>query len=471
MHRPSTLSRRTRVLAFLLCTVQFVDVLGVTIIVVALPTLQHDLAMSDAQGSLVVSIYALCFGAFLIPAGRLADVFGHKRLLLLGMALFLAASLLGGAAFSGYVVIAARALQGLGAAIAIPAALAILSNEMPEGPARNRALGIWTAAGAAGGVSGFALGGVLTDALGWRSVFLLNSPIILGALVLVPLLMRQTGRIHTDAARTFDVLTALMLPAGMFFTIAGISRIQSAGVFSLPVGGSILVGFFLVIVCARRQRALTEPLVPIEILEARSLRAASMVAFTLTFVTSAAALLITFWLQDVRALNASSSGLLMMSSSIGVVLGSYVGSRMLGATTSIRPVMAGLVALVIATLIQICSLAMNLLPGVITGLAISGAGLGCASVAATVYGLQGSRANHRGIAAGILSAAGPLGTAIGVTMLTTAASIMGNLRRNTTGSPEDAITFGYQCALIGAIGLLLVTLQGLRRSVSAPQRQ
>src|SRR5213075_2966810 len=170
---------RECVMLALLCVAQFVDVLSVTIVVVALPSLQRDLGLATETAQWVVSMYALCFGGFLIVAGRAADVYGARRLFACGLALFAVASLACGLAGTAGVLIAARALQGLGAALAVPAALALVTLRSTEPAERARALAAWTAAGAGGGAAGFVLGGVITSGPGWRWVFLMTVPVAL----------------------------------------------------------------------------------------------------------------------------------------------------------------------------------------------------------------------------------------------------------------------------------------------------
>jgi MFS family permease len=176
-------SSGVRLLVVTLCAVQFIDVLATTVVIVALPAIQADLGLSDGARERVAAIYALLFGALLLLAGRLADAWGARRLFIAGLIAFGAGSVTGGLAPNGVTLIVGRGVQGIGAALAVPAALAMVAGLFPPGAGRNRVLGYWAAAGAVGGAAGFALGGVITDLVNWRWTLLLNVPPILLATV------------------------------------------------------------------------------------------------------------------------------------------------------------------------------------------------------------------------------------------------------------------------------------------------
>jgi MFS family permease len=183
---------RPRAALALLSVAQFVDVLSITIAIVALPSIQRDLSFPQRDLQWVVSIYALLFGGFLMISGRAADLYGRRRMFMAGLALFASASLACGLASTPGSLVVARAAQGLGAALVVPAALSILTVTFSEGAARNRALGVWTAAAAGGGATGFFLGGVITGSLGWRWVFLVNVPVAAVSCVLAALLLSES---------------------------------------------------------------------------------------------------------------------------------------------------------------------------------------------------------------------------------------------------------------------------------------
>lgn len=214
---PAALRGRRWAVLTLLCVVQFIDVLGVTIVTVALPTIGRELGLAEQELQWVASVYALSFGSFLLLAGRAADLYGRRRLFAVGLALFTVASLVCGLASSPAMLLGARTLQGLGAAAAVPAALSLLTTTFPEGPERARALGLWTAAAAGGGVSGFFLGGVLTGALGWHWIFLINVPVGALVLALTPILLLESR--EQGAGRRLDVAGAVTGTAGLVLLV------------------------------------------------------------------------------------------------------------------------------------------------------------------------------------------------------------------------------------------------------------
>jgi MFS family permease len=260
--------RRWAALA-LLCVAQFIDVLGVTIVIVALPAIGRDLGLAEHELHWVASIYALCFGGVLLLAGRAADLYGRRRLFATGLALFTVASLACGLAGSPAMLVGARALQGLGAAVAVPAALSLLTTTFPDGPERARALGVWTAAAAGGGVSGFFLGGVLTGALGWHWVFWVNVPVGVLGLALTPVLLAE----HRDRvpARRLDLAGAATGTAGLVLLVYGFSRAEQVGfataatLGTLALATALLAGFWLV------EGRVTDPLVPLGVFRSHQL--------------------------------------------------------------------------------------------------------------------------------------------------------------------------------------------------------
>src|SRR5207247_7717621 len=206
-------SERRKWLALaLLSAVQFMVVLDIAIVNVALPSIQVDLGFSEQNLQWVISAYALVFGGFLLLGGRAADLLGRRRIFLVGITLFTVASLLAGFAWSEASLISARALQGLGAAVITPAALSILSTTFTEGRERNIALGVWGAVGGFGAAAGVLLGGILTDALGWEWIFRVNVPVGVAAFILAPILLAESRDAHV---KTFDVPGAVLVTGGL----------------------------------------------------------------------------------------------------------------------------------------------------------------------------------------------------------------------------------------------------------------
>ena len=220
----------------LLCTVQFMVVLDIAVVNVALPLIQTDLGFSQENLQWVISAYALLFGGFLLLGGRAADLLGRRRVFMVGIVVFSIASLLSGFAWSEGALIGARATQGLGAAIISPAALSILMTTFAEGPERNTALGAWGAVGAFGAVAGVLLGGVLTDLLSWQWIFYINAPVGVLAFVLAPMLLDES---RDATARGFDLPGAALVTGGLVMLVYAITQAPDYGWGSVET-----IGFF-----------------------------------------------------------------------------------------------------------------------------------------------------------------------------------------------------------------------------------
>jgi EmrB/QacA subfamily drug resistance transporter len=454
--------RRWAALA-LLCVAQFVDVLGVTIVIVALPAIGRDLGLAVQDLQWVASIYALCFGGFLLLAGRAADLYGRRRLFAIGLALFTVASLACGLAGSPAMLVGARALQGLGAAVAVPAALSLLTTTFPDGPERSRALGVWTAAAAGGGITGFFLGGVLTGTLGWHWVFWVNVPVGALGLALTPLLLAETH--HQAAARHLDVVGAVTGTAGLGLLVYGFTHAEQVGfattgtLVTLSLAAALLAGFWLV------EGRVADPIVPHRMFRSRELVGANLAAFTLTAVTSPAGVLGTLYLQQALGYPPTATGLALLPFSLAAIVGSFTGAW-LTAKLRARATMAwGLVTVTGAMLLlsRIPTQRQGGLPWLVTGLVIAGSGLTCASVASTAAGTAAAAGDVQGLASGLLNTAAQIGTALGIAALVTVAAARTSALTGS-GSPTAAqLVDGFRlaffvAALVALLGALVTLL-------------
>ncbi|WP_344294413.1 MFS transporter, partial [Streptomyces synnematoformans] len=257
----------------LCCLAQLMVVLDVSVVNVALPSIEADLGFAAAGLPWVVNGYALVFAGFLLLGGRLADVCGHRRVFLLGLGLFTAASLAGGLAASPGLLVAARAAQGLGAAVLAPATLTVLTAAFPEGAGRTRAVAVWTAAGSAGGTAGNLVGGLLTEALSWRWILLINVPVGVAALVAAARLLPGT-RPHGRRRPRLDLPGAALATAGLLALAYGIARSGTSGwssprtALSLVLGLGVLAGF---VALQARPAAGRTPLLPLRLFRARAI--------------------------------------------------------------------------------------------------------------------------------------------------------------------------------------------------------
>jgi EmrB/QacA subfamily drug resistance transporter len=438
----------------LLCVAQFIDVLGVTVVIVALPSIQRELGFAGQDLQWVVSVYALVFGGCLLLAGRAGDAFGPRRLFMLGLGLFGAASFACGLAPSPLSLVISRAAQALGAAMVVPAALALLTTIYPQGPGRDRALAVWTAAAAGGGAAGFVLGGLITASLGWEWVFLINTPIALISLALAPRALPATR--STDTRRSLDAWGAASVTAGLLAVIYGLTAAENAGLASPRTLAPLTLGIALIATFLLLESRVDAPLVPLGIFRRRMLVGANLTALALTGTTGAAAVLATSHLQQVLDRSPTATGFVFLPFSLCVVAGSAVAPALIARLGARRTAVSGLLGVGAAML-----LFTRISPGggivyLVVGLSLAGASLGGASVAATGVGTAQARPGEQGLIAGLLNTATQLGTAIGIVVLTTiAAARTSAVSGDALNGATPALVEGFQTAYLAAAGLAL----------------
>jgi MFS family permease len=454
---------RRRLVLGLLCSVQFVLVLDVTIVAVALPSLRDGLGFSAEGLQWVISAYVLAFAGFLLLGGRAADLWGRRRLFLAGLATFAAASAWCGLVGASWELVAARAVQGAGAAVVAPAALSLLTTTFAEGASRERALGVWTAAAAGGGATGFLLGGVLTQALGWRAVFLVNVPVGVLGLLLAPVL--PAGRVR-QATRRLDLVGAVTLTGGLSTLVYALSRIERSGSGPGPATWLVLAAAALLgTAFVARERRAVHPLVPLGALRLPGLAGASLVAMLLTAVTTPGVLFSVLYLQDQLGYPPTLVGLTVAPVSVAVVAGSLAGARLVDARRlGARRAMAtgllgvGLGAAALSTMGTSGGLPLPL----VAGFVLSGVGLGIASVASTAAGTAAVPAEQQGLASGLLNTAAQVGTALGLAVLVTVATARaGALTPPGASPPPSAIVDGYRWAILTGLAVTLAAAGAL----------
>jgi MFS family permease len=421
-----------------LCVAQFVDVLGVTIVVVALPALGRTFPAAQTGLQWVVSGYALVFGGVLIAAGRTADRVGHRRTFLGGLVTMAAASAVCAVGPSLVVLVVGRAVQGLAAAFMVPSALAILLVTFPAGVARHRAVGVWTAAGASGGAAGFLVGGLLVDVAGWRAVFVVSLSMCLAALAAVPVVLPPVP--PRPARQPLDLPGALLVTLGLLGVLAGCTVVPAAVRLWVLVASVGLLGLFAVV-----ERRARNPLLPAELVRSGRFVAALGVACVLTCTTTPAGVLGTIFLQDRLGHSAATTGLMFAPFSLAVVAGSWLSARFGGRYGHRSTALAGL--LVVTSAMAISAVAVSTGSGTVFVLAltVSGLGLGAASVAVTTAGTTAVTDADRGLAAGLLNATPQLGAAVGTAAATGVAQTL---------TLADAYLFAVALALAGALATL-----------------
>jgi MFS family permease len=439
----------------LLCVAQFIDVLSVTIVIVALPAIERDVGFSEGDLQLVASIYALFFGGFLMVSGRAADLYGRRRLFVTGLLLFTAAALACGLVRAPYLLVGARAVQGLGAALAVPAALSLLTTTFAEEPMRARALGIWTATAAGGGAAGLVLGGVITGSVGWPWVFLVTAPIgaLSAALAVIVLPPDDAG----GGRGNLDLAGAATVTGGLVALILAATRAEHAGLdavtsSSLAVAVALLACFGVV------ERRARDPLLPPRAYRSSALVGSATVAFALTAVTSPAGVLGTLYLQKVLGYSAMAAGIALAPFSLAVIAGSFLGSWLMGRIGARRTMAAGLIAIgagmVLASRIAVDGGLPYLLPAVV----IAGCGLGCGAVPSTAAGTAAVDRGTQGLASGLLNTAAQVGTAVGIAGLVTFATARTSAAAGAATPTAAAVVDGYRAALLAGAGVAAAAL-------------
>jgi EmrB/QacA subfamily drug resistance transporter len=412
--------RSPALLLALICVAQFMVILDVAVVNVALPAIRGSLNFSTAGLQWVVNAYTLTFAGFLMLGGRASDLLGRRRVLLAGIALFTLASLACALSTSAGMLIVARTVQGVGGAVISPASLAILTTSFTEGRERNRALGVWAAIGGIGAASGALLGGLLTQGLGWQWVFLVNVPIGLAVLAIAPRVVPE-GRGELGH-RHFDLSGALLVTTGFVALVYGIVRAEAlgwgaAGVLA-PIGAGLALLAAFVVVEGRFAQA---PLVPLWIFARRRLRAANGIVLALYSGVFVMWFFVSLYLQEVLGYDAIETGLAFLPMTIGVTIASARAPRLvarLGARWTIAAGMAtAATGLVLLTGIRPGAGYLSVLPGGV----LAAAGLGLALVPSTIVAVQGIPAAEAGVASGLLNTSRLLGGALGLAVLTTIA--------------------------------------------------
>lgn len=467
-------NQHLRATLLLACLAQFMVILDVSVVNVALPAIRHGLGFTEVDLQWVVNAYTVTFAGFLLLGGRAADLLGRRRVFVAGLALFAVTSLIGGLADSQGVLIGARALQGLGGAVIAPASLSILTTTFSEGPARNRAVGIWGAMGGAGGAAGVLLGGVLTDLLSWRWILFINVPIGLLAAAGAQRLIAE-GRSATGT-RDFDLRGALSATIGLSLLVLGIVRTDQTGwgdggTLALIAGGVALIGVFLAI----EGRVARAPLMPLSLFRSRTLSAANVSVLMVGAASFGMWFFLSLYLQQVRGYSPIRAGLAFLPMTLCIVAGSTLASRGVSRFGPKPLLLAGMASLT-AGLAWFTGIAPNgsFLGDVLGPSLLTAIGIGLAFVPATIAAVSGVQRHEAGLASGVVNTSRLFGGALGLAVLATLATSHTNaLLRAGHTSADAALTSGFRLALGVAAGISLVgglvALFGLPRSIRRPE--
>jgi EmrB/QacA subfamily drug resistance transporter len=445
----------------LLCATQFLVVLDVAIVNVALPSIQTSLDFSQGDLQWVVSAYTLTFGGFLLLGGRTADLLGRRRIFIAGLVVFTLASLACGLAQTDAFLIGARTLQGVGAAIISPAALSILVTTFAEGGERHKALGIWGAIAGVGGAAGVLLGGILTDALGWEWIFLVNVPIGIAVALLVP---RFIGESRAEGAtRSFDVAGAVSVTAGLALLVYALVNTDAAGWASAETIGLFAVSAALIAAFLAIEMRARSPLMPLGIFRLKSLSGANVVGFLLGAAIFSMFFFLSLYMQQVLGYSALRSGFAYLLVAIVIIIAAAASQALVTrfGVKSILTIGMTLLTLGLLWFTQIDvdgSYALDLVPGFV----LAGVGLGFSFVPVSIAALQGVRPHEAGIASGLINTSQQIGGALGIAILSTVAatqtdSVLGDSGGDPAALP-GALTEGFQYAFAVGAGMALVGL-------------
>lgn len=441
----------------LLCSAQFVVVLDASIVNVALPSIGEALGFSQANLPWVVNAYVLTFGGFLLLGGRTADLLGRRRVFMGGLLIVALASLAAGFSASEGQLIAARAAQGLGAAIISPAALSIVTTTFDDGSERNRALGVWGAVAGSGGAAGVLLGGVLTDGLGWEWVLWVNVPVSLAALAVSPRLIAES---RADAqARAFDAAGAVTITAALSVLVYALVDANDAGWGSGQTLGLIAGSVLLHLAFIAIERRSVNPLVPFSILRIRTLTAANAVGLLVGASLFSMFFFISLYMQQVLGYSAIHTGLSYLPLAVLIMASSAIASQLVS-KLGYKPVLAtGLLFIVIglAWFGQV-SVGGGFATDILGPSLFAAAGLGFSFVTTTIAAVSGIEESEAGLASGLINTSQQIGGALGLAVLSTLAASRTDAL-TASGAPDlGALTEGFQAAFMGGAAFALLGL-------------
>jgi EmrB/QacA subfamily drug resistance transporter len=452
-----TSDRRRWLALALLSVVQFMVVLDIAIVNVALPSIQVDLGFSQQNLQWVISAYALVFGGFLLLGGRAADLLGRRRIFLAGLIVFTVASLFAGLAWSEASLISARALQGLGAAIITPAALSILSTTFVEGRERNIALGVWGAVGGFGAAAGVLLGGILTDALSWAWIFFVNVPVGVTAFILAPILLKES---RDATVKSFDALGAVLVTGGLSSLVYAITQAGQDGwlagktVSFFSASLVMLIGFL-----AWEQRH-PEPLMRLGILRIKTVSGANVAGFIMGTATFSLFLMLTLYMQQVLGYSPMKTGVGYLAVAGTAIFTSAIAAQLV-TRIGVKPVLAiGMTSLTggLVYFTQV-SVGGSYLADLLPGFLLIAVGLGFSFVPISIAALAGIQPAEAGLASGLINTSQQIGGALGIAALSTIATSRTSDALAGGATRTQALVDGFHGAffagvILAAIGIV-----------------
>lgn len=466
--------RRSDALLIVVCLAQFMVILDVSIVNVALPSIQDSLHFSDSGLQWVVNAYTLTFAGFLMLGGRACDLLPRHSVFLAGTALFAAASLICAVADTQALLIGARSLQGLGAAVISAASLAIVTSLFAEGAERNRALGLWAAMGGIGGSAGALLGGALTQAFDWPAIFILNVPVGIGVLLAARRLIPKLPPAAEE--REFDLAGAVLISGGLTALVYGIVRTDTLGWGStgvlLPIAGGLLMLALFALVEGRIAR---DPLIPLDVFRMPQLRAANLIVALLFFAMFGMWYFVSLYLQKVQGDDALLAGVSFLPMTLTVFAASATAPKLV-ARFGVRPTLVlgmsltTIGFLVLATVTPTSAYEVAVLPG---GL-LTALGAGWSLVPGTIVAVKGVAAEQNGLASGVVNTSRLVGGTFGIAVLSTLATSHTNHLLASGHGELSALADGYTLAFlisagVCALGILAAAILIRRTPDPVPQ--
>jgi EmrB/QacA subfamily drug resistance transporter len=448
MQRSADLTEKRWLALILLCSAQFVVVLDASIVNVALPSIGRALHFSQENLPWVVNAYVLTFGGFLLLGGRTADLLGRRRVFMAGLLLVAVASLAAGFASTEGQLIAARAAQGLGAAIISPAALSIVTPTFDDGAERNKALGVWGAVAGSGGAAGVLLGGVLTDGLGWEWVLWVNVPVSLIAFALSPGLIAESR--EEPETRAFDVAGAVTITAALSILVYALVDANDAGWGSTQTSGLLALSALLHSVFIAIELRAAKPLVPFAIFRLRTLTGANVVGLLIGASLFSMFFFISLYMQQVLGYSAIHAGLSYLPLALAIIASAGVASQLV-TRIGYKPVLAVGTLFIVAGLLWFSRVSVGggFLTDILGPSLLAAVGLGFAFVTTTIAAVSGVEEHEAGLASGLINTSQQIGGALGLAVLSTIATSRTEDVMAGGGGVAGGLTEGFQAAFFG----------------------
>lgn len=465
---PKAGMRSPNLALLVVCAAQFVLQLDFSVVNVALPSIKGGLHFSDSDLQWIVTGYALTFGSLLLFGGRAGDLFGQRKMLLFGLILFGIGSIGGGLAPTPAVLVAARFVQGAAGALISPAALSSLTLLFPDGAQRIRALGIWQGATAAGGTAGIVLGGLLVEVLGWRSVFIINVPVVIALVILVPrVLAKPSSRQHVS----LRIGPSLLVTAAIALVIYALSNLEQFGPANIVTIAPFVVGLVLVAGFIVTEVRSSDPLIPRSLLRSRQRRGALGVMLITGAVLAAYVYFVSLYLQTVLGLSPLLTGISLLPATLTIIaISSFIARRVIGRVGVKSTALIG--ALLVAggqawfvSLSTTGDYLLNVLPALI----LTAAGIGLLLPAVSIAATADVAANIQGSAASLLTTSQQVGAALGVATLATIAATRTSAGASAAGGYSTAYLVSA-AAMIVAVVLVAATFTKQNSAPSHPTR-